>query len=223
MSFFITFEGGEGAGKSTQIAKLEERLLAAGHPVVRVREPGGTPFGEAIYALLRDPSSRALRHIYRNWVGAEGEPPLDPLAELFLFEAARTQLVARKIAPALESGQIVLSDRFADSTTAYQGYGRGLSLDLVTAVNTMATGGLVPDLTILLDTPAEVGLERSHGTKHRMEQQGIEFHDRVRRGYLAIASADSDRFRVIDGCEPVATVAETVWRTVAPLLRGTAR
>ncbi len=218
MNLFITFEGGEGAGKSTQIAYLMERLEAVGRSVVRLREPGGTPFGEAIYALLRDPASRALRHIYRSWVGADGDPPLEPLAELFLFEAARTQLVAREIVPALESGHIVLSDRFADSTTAYQGHGRGLSLAVVTAVNDIATGGLVPSLTVLLDTPPEVGLARSRGTAHRMEQEGIEFHDRVRHGYLAIAAEEPERFVVIDGCEPAIAVAEIVWHNVARLL-----
>ena len=218
MGLFITFEGGEGAGKSTQTAWLAERLKGDGRPVVSVREPGGTPLGEAIYALLQDPASRTLRRLYRNWAGADGGQPLEPLAELFLFEAARTQLVAREIAPALQSGQIVLSDRFADSTTAYQGYGRGLPLDVINVMNAVATGGLTPDLTVLLDTPADVGLERSRGSEHRMEQQGIEFHDRVRRGYLAIAEGEPGRFLVIDGCEPAAAVGDAVWRQVAPLL-----
>ena len=218
MSLLLTFEGGEGAGKSTQVTRLGQTLEDFGRSVVRLREPGGTPFGEAIYALLQDPSSRTLRHLYRQWVGTKGEPPLEPLAELFLFEAARTQLVAREITPALEAGRIVLCDRFADSTTAYQGYGRGLPLDVVSNANAIATGALVPSLTVLLDVPPEEGLRRSRGLEHRMERQGLDFHERVRQGYLSIASSEPDRFLVIDACQSTDTIADMIWRTVEPLV-----
>ncbi len=218
MSLFLTFEGGEGAGKSTQVSSLARHLEELGRSVVKLREPGGTPFGEEIYALLQDPSSRRLRRFYKDWVGAPGEQPLEPLAELFLFEAARTQLVAQEIAPALTAGRIVVCDRFADSTTAYQGYGRGLPLDVVMNANRVATGGLTPSLTVLLDIPPEEGLERSRGAGHRMEQQGLEFHERVRQGYLTIAASDTDRFMIIDACEPAEAVGEAIWQRVQTLL-----
>ena len=218
MSIFLTFEGGEGAGKSTQVASLTRRLEESGRSVVKLREPGGTPFGDEIYALLQDPSSRRLRRFYKDWVGAPGEQPLEPLAELFLFEAARTQLVAQEIAPALKAGQIVVCDRFTDSTTAYQGYGRGLALDIVMNANSVATGGLAPSLTFLLDIPPEDGLKRSRGAEHRMEQQGLEFHERVRQGYLEIAASNADRFMIIDACDPAETVGEAIWQRVKPLL-----
>ena len=215
---FITFEGGEGAGKSTQVGRLTRRLQDSGQTVVQLREPGGTPFGEAIYGMLQDPSSKTLRSLYHRWVGTEGEPPLEPLAELFLFEAARAQLIAQEITPALDSGRVVVSDRFADSTTAYQGYGRGLPLDVVSNANLMATGGLTPSLTVLLDISPDEGLRRSRGPEHRMEQQGLEFHERVRQGYLTIASAEPSRFLVIDACEPLDSIAESIWQTVESLL-----
>ncbi|MDA1097021.1 MAG: dTMP kinase [Chloroflexi bacterium] len=183
MSALITFEGGEGAGKSSQVRRLASRVESSGVDVLRFHEPGGTPFGDAIYALLRDPTSRTLRRLYRHWIGIETGASVDPLAELFLFEAARAQLVAREIRPALTRGVVVLGDRFTDSTPAYQGHGRFLPLDMVHQANDMATGGLRPSLTILLDVPPELGLSRTRGADHRMEQEGTEFHERVRRGY----------------------------------------
>lgn len=180
---FITFEGGEGSGKTTQIRLLTERLEAAGLEVVVLREPGGTRLGEAVRELLLDPCT--------------GE--VDSRAELLLYEASRAQLTRECIVPALATGAVVLCDRYFDSSTAYQGYGRGLPLAEVSALNSSATGGLDPDLTILLDTDHRLGMDRAtvEGTD-RLEAAGDEFHARVRRGFLEIAKAEPERVRVID-------------------------
>jgi dTMP kinase len=180
---FITFEGGEGSGKSTQLRRLASRLEAAGLPVRVVREPGGTAVGEAVRALLLDPEHVAL----------------DATAELLLYEASRAQLVADIIEPALEAGEIVLCDRFFDSTTAYQGHARGLDLDNVRRLNSIATGGLAPDRTLVFDIDPRLGIERAtrHGAD-RLEGEGLHFHEAVRAGFLAIAAEEPDRVRVVD-------------------------
>jgi thymidylate kinase (EC 2.7.4.9) len=162
---FITFEGGDGAGKTTQMRLLAEAVRRGGVEPVVVREPGGTRTGESVREILLGPAHDELTAV----------------AELFLFAASRAQLTAEVIVPALESGRVVLCDRYADSTTAYQGYGRGLDLDLVRRVNEAATGGLVPDLTIVLDVDPRQGVAAaSAGGADRMERQAIAFHERVR-------------------------------------------
>ncbi|HSK48089.1 MAG TPA: dTMP kinase [Coriobacteriia bacterium] len=192
---FITFEGGEGSGKSTQIGQLARRLEGAGLSVRCLREPGDTRSGEAIRAILLDPSSEGL----------------DARAELLLYEAARAQLVAEVIEPALEAGEVVLCDRFYDSSTAYQGFGRQLPLDEVRALNMAATGGLVPDRTLLLDLDPAEGVERAtHGGADRLEGEDASFHRRVREGFLAIASQEPQRVRVVDASGPIDEVAGRV-------------
>ncbi|MDZ4168941.1 MAG: dTMP kinase [Coriobacteriia bacterium] len=192
---FITFEGGEGTGKSTQIAALARRLQSAGVVVRLLREPGGTAAGEAIRRILLDPDHDGL----------------SARAELLLYEAARAQLVAEVIRPALEAGEVVICDRFFDSTTAYQGYARGLDLAEVRELHATATGGLSPDRTIVLDIDPAAGLARAtaHGAD-RLEREDIEFHKRVREGFLAIAAAEPQRVRVIDASGTIEDVAARI-------------
>lgn len=192
---FITFEGGEGSGKSTQIGLLAKTLAAAGLETIELREPGGTRLGEAVRELLLDP--------------ATGE--VDPRAELLLYEASRAQLTRERIMPALATGSVVLCDRYYDSSTAYQGYGRGLPLAEVHALNVAATGGLTPDLTVLLDCDHLHGMHRAttQGTD-RLEAAGDEFHERVRDGFLAIAHAEPERVRIIDATGTPEQVAARV-------------
>ncbi len=186
---FITFEGGEGCGKSTQVKRLAAELEARGVKVLLTREPGGTRLAELIRGLLKDETE---------------DPPVDR-AELLLFLAARAQLVKNVIRPALESGTWVVSDRFSDSTIAYQGYGRGLPLDFVRAANDFACEGLVPDLTILLDLDPETAAKRmrgreaaTHTTADRIETAGDAFHARLRKGFLELSAADPSRIVKID-------------------------
>ncbi|MCL2332052.1 MAG: dTMP kinase [Actinomycetia bacterium] len=192
---FLTFEGGEGCGKSSHMAWLAEVLRQAGRQVLAVREPGATAVGEPIRAVLLDPKNREMA----------------PLTELLLYEAARAQLVAESIRPALESGAVVLCDRFFDSTTAYQGYGRGLDLRQIADLNLVATGGIVPDRTFILEVAAEIGLQRAtKATKpDRLEQEAPAFHERVHEGFYAIAAADPVRVRLIDtsGSKPATRAA----------------
>lgn len=202
--WFITFEGPEGAGKTTQARRLIARLKTAGFDVVYTREPGGTPTGEAIRGLLQHDKAGEL---------------LCPETEIFLFAASRAQLVRRVILPALEGGKVVVSDRFVDSTTAYQGYGRGFDIEQVLAINAFAIDGAVPDLTLLLDVPVELGLDRVHGRQQalfaemdRIEREERAFHERVREGYLALARRFEDRFRVIDATRSPEEVEQEVWR-----------
>lgn len=199
---FITFEGGEGSGKSTQLRALAARLQAAGLPVRVLREPGGTAVGEAVRALLLDPE-----HI-----------GLDATAELLLYEASRAQLVADVIEPALEAGEIVLCDRFYDSTTAYQGHARGLPLACIHDLNSIATGGLAPDRTVVLDVDPELGIERAtrHGAD-RLEGESRAFHEAVRAGFLAIAAEEPVRVRVVDASGTPEEVAERVSAALADL------
>lgn len=180
---FLSFEGGEGSGKSTQISILTTTLESAGLEVVLAREPGGTRLGEAVRALLLDP--------------ATGD--VDSRAELLLYEASRAQLTREVIGPALATGAVVLCDRYYDSSTAYQGYGRGLPIAEIEALNSSATGGLEPDMTLLLDGDHQRGMDRATtGGTDRLEAAGDEFHSRVRHGFLKIAEAEPLRVRVID-------------------------
>jgi dTMP kinase len=197
---FVTFEGGERTGKSTQIAALAERLRAAGRDVVTSREPGGTRLGERLREAL-----------------FEGDSPA-PQAELLIFAAARAQLVHELIRPALDRGAIVLCDRFADSTVAYQQYGRGLDPALVASVNAAATGGLVPTLTVLLDMPPDEARRRGDEQTDYIEREESAFHDRVREGYLALARDEPDRWVTFDAGLPVETLTEQIWKRLAPLL-----
>jgi len=200
----ITLEGGEGSGKSTQIKRLVRRLESAHVPVRSLREPGGTDVGEAVRRILLDPESSGL----------------DPRAELLLYEASRAQLVAEVIEPALVSGEVVICDRFYDSSTAYQGYARGLDLDEVKAMNRSATAGLVPDRTLYLDIDPVLGVDRAIKTDgaDRLEAEDGAFHSLVRQGFLAISAEEPQRVRVIDASGSPDEVEERIWRELADLL-----
>jgi dTMP kinase len=208
--FFITFEGGEGSGKSTQIARLARRLRSGRYDVIETREPGGTPLAEHVRALLLD------HH--------PGAGP-GPWSEAFLMEAARADLVLRLIRPALERGQIVLCDRFTDSTLAYQGGGRGLDAALLEAMNRAATGGLEPDLTLLFDLDPAIGLARraaAGSSDNRLDREPVEFHVQVRDRYRELAARHGDRYETLDAALDADTLAERVWASVAIRL-GAAR
>ena len=198
---FIVFESGEGAGKSTQSAALADYLQARGHEVLCTREPGGTPAAEAIRAVLLDPANAGL----------------DDRAEALLFAAARGDHAARVIRPALERGEIVISDRYLDSSVAYQGVARGLGAERVAELSLWATGGLVPDLTIVLDVDPALGLARVVGPD-RLESEPLEWHARVRQGFLDIAAAAPDRYLVLDGSRPVEDLAVEIAVAVSTLV-----
>ncbi len=198
---FITLEGIEGSGKSTLASALAEALRAAGHAVVSVREPGGTPVGDAVRGIFLQPGLR-----------------IDPVGELFLINASRQALVRQVIRPALESGKVVICDRYVDSTRAYQGYGRGLKMADIDAACDLATEGLDPSITFLLDIDLALSYERllSRGNSHdRMEQEDIQFHARVRDGFLALAEHHSSRIRRLDASEPVEALLERVVMHIA--------
>lgn len=206
---FITFEGGEGCGKSTQIMRLEAYLKEKGVEVLVTREPGGTRLAELIRGLLKD---------------EKDDPPCDR-AELLLFLAARAQLVKNVILPALDSGVWVLSDRFSDSTFAYQGYGRGLDLGILKVANDFACDSLKPDLTLLLDVPPEVASSRmrkremeTNTSADRIELAGEEFHRKLREGFRALAAAESDRVHTIDASGTPDQVWEAVCRSLKRLI-----
>lgn len=208
--FFITFEGNEGCGKSTQVELLAQRLRALGHRVRTLREPGGTPIGEEI--------RHTLKHSKNNHA-------MTAEAELLLMNASRAQLVREIIRPALADGEIVLCDRFYDSTTAYQGYGRQLDLEMVKRVIDVAVGETRPNLTLLLTVPQEISeLRRAvrQSTlpfmRDRMEEADRKFFERVVQGYEAIAAAEPKRFRVLDGSASVEIVCEKIWEVVHPVL-----
>lgn len=195
---FVTFEGPEGGGKTTQIRLLADWLRQRGCDVLATREPGGTRIGDAIRSVLLDPQNVEMR----------------PEAEILLFSAARAQHVGEVIRPQLARGGVVLCDRFADSTFAYQGYGRGLDLDSLRQITAFATGDLMPDLTICLDLPVAEGLRRKQGGEliewNRMEREEREFHERVRAGYLAMAHEAVERWLVVDAAQPVEQIQATI-------------
>ena len=199
---FITFEGPEGGGKTTQAKRLVERLQAAGTKVVYTREPGGTPTGEAIREILQHDKA--------------GEAPCSE-TEVLLFAASRAQLVRHVIIPALERGEWVVCDRFADSTTAYQGYGRGFSVEQMIAINEFAIDGAQPDLTLLLDLPVSDGFARLRqrgGKKDRIESEALDFHERVRAGYLELAKRWPERFRIVNPRGALESVGDEIWKLV---------
>jgi dTMP kinase len=204
--WFITIEGPEGGGKTTQAVALATHLEDAGHDVKVTREPGGTWLGER------------LREVLLARTGSTA--PTDPLTDALLFNAARRQLVAEVIRPALDAGRSIVCVRFADSTLAYQGFGAGISLELLRALEAAATDGLKPDLTILLDLPVEVGLARkAPGDVTRFEAEfDLAFHRRVRDGFLALAAAEPGRFAVVDAARPAGEVAAAAAAAIARLL-----
>jgi dTMP kinase len=208
---FITFEGPEGSGKSTQLARAADYLAVQGRRVVATREPGGGPLADKIRAVLLDANHAALT----------------PMAELCLYVAGRAQHVAERIRPALAESAIVLCDRFTDSTWAYQGYARGLGVELVEKLNDLATGGLTPDLTLLYDLPVELGLTRARQRADRLapveredrfEREELAFHQRLREGYLLLAAKHPARFRVIDGAPNAGIVWEQTRAALDELL-----
>jgi dTMP kinase len=203
MSLFITFEGGEGSGKSVQAKALYKRLKLLAIPTVLTFEPGGTPFGNKLAHWLK-------------WVQ---EMDISPLTELMLFNASRAQLVKKIIFPGLANGKLVICDRYADSTTAYQSYGRGLELPIVKAVNNIATQGLEPSLTILLDISVVDGLSRKNTKKRdRFEQESIVFHQKVRDGYLKLADEEPKRWFLIDANQSQKRISDVIWKRVKQLL-----
>ena len=219
---FISFEGGEGSGKSTQAELLHQRLQMEGFSAILVREPGTTPLG--LYLRQR------LRREHRK------QDSISPIAELLMFGAARAELVAKVLRPALAKHEtVVIADRYADSTTAYQGYGRRLALKFVTLVNELATDETMPDMTFLLDCPPQIGLARVASVQpslladsresggpgrlddecsRRFEEESLDFHKRVRAGYLKMAKQEPERWLVIDATETVEPIGETVWHAV---------
>ena len=204
MSLFITFEGGEGSGKSVQAGALYRRLSRLAIPAVLTHEPGVTSLGRKI----------------AHWLKWGQDMGISPTTELLLFNASRSQLVTEIIRPNLESGRVVVCDRYADSTTAYQSYGRGLDLAMVRAANNAATRGLTPDLTILLDMNIESGFERKRGQKQdRFEREDVAFHRKVRDGYLKLAAEEPERWLVVDGTQTKKEVAEIIWQKVRQLLK----
>ncbi len=209
MSHFITLEGPEGSGKSTQLSLLQEYLSARGVRLLVTREPGGTAIGEQIRTILHDVGNAAMR----------------PRAEVLLYSAARAQLVDQVIRPALAAGTLVLCDRYLESTLAYQGYGRGLNLSDLQALTRFATGGLRSDLVIYLDLPVEVGLERKRlayererGELTRMDRQEVAFYERVRAGYLAMAAQEPERWCVLDARQPIPALQGQMRQRVDALL-----
>jgi len=204
---FITVEGIEGSGKSTQGRLLADYLRGTGLPVTETREPGGTAIGETIRRILLSPSS--------NEISTE--------TELLLILACRADHVARVIKPALERGEVVISDRYADATFAYQGFGRKVRLERIRGLNEVATGGLLPDLTLILDLDVDTGLarveERSvHGDTDRFERETLEFHRRVREGYREVASREPDRVKVVDADDDIEAVHERILAIVTEFL-----
>jgi dTMP kinase len=203
MSLFITFEGGEGCGKSLQSHTLQRKLEQLDIPSILIYEPGGTPLGDRV--------RRILKH------GCD--IPISPLTELMLFNSSRSQLVTDVIQPALKENKVVICDRFADSTIAYQHYGRGLTLLLVKEVSRIAAQGCQPDLTFLLDVPPEVGLARKNpDAQDRFEQEALAFHQKVRLGFLKLAAEEPRRWVVIDSTLPKNRIAAIIWTKVGGLL-----
>jgi dTMP kinase len=206
--FFVSFEGGDGCGKTTQMRLFVERLRGIGKDVLETAEPGGTPIGRQIRRILLDSANGAL----------------SPRAEMLLYFACRAQNVDEWIRPALAAGRVVVTDRFTDSTLAYQGEGRGLTAGLVRQLHAIACQEIVPNLTIYLDIDYRTGLSRARARnagqegpdESRMESEAEEFHERVRRGYLALAAAEPERIRTIDAGQSVEAVAAAIWAEVEP-------
>ncbi|MEW6442115.1 MAG: dTMP kinase [bacterium] len=199
MGLFVTFEGIEGAGKTTQLDRVEAFLKEMRLEVFRTREPGGTSVGESVRSILLSVESGCM----------------DPMTELLLIQACRAELIRRHLRPRLEAGVVVLCDRFTDATLAYQGYGRGIDLGLIDQLNEIATGGIRPDLTILLDCPVEVGFERIRNRRplrgpDRLEAEGKAFHERVREGYLELTRRSRGRIRVVDSTEDAEKVGAKI-------------
>lgn len=213
MSLFITFEGPEGSGKTTQTQLLRDELVQQGYQIVCTREPGGTQIGEQIRRILHDRLNSEIV----------------PETEILLYSAARAQHVAQVIRPALDKGVIVISDRFSESTIAYQGFGRGLSLDTLHEITQFATGGLQPDLVIFLDLDVIAGLARKRqdqaqgkGDWNRMDEQSLAFYRRVREGYLAMAIQSQKRWLLIDAAQPVLDIHRVILDKIQSLLAALA-
>lgn len=208
MGLFITFEGPEGSGKTVQSRALYEYLQERGLSVYLTREPGGTGIGDQIRQVLLSPENAEML----------------PSAEILLFSASRAQLVGQVIRPLLEQGTIVICDRYADSTLAYQGYGHGLDIELLRAITGFATGGMRPDLIIYLDIDVEEGLRRKRKTAewNRLDRKEIAFHQRVRQGYLEMAAVEPQRWLMLDAARPVAEVQEAIRVRVEEMLEGRA-
>jgi dTMP kinase len=202
----ITFEGGEGCGKSTHIEQVVARLRKEGHPLIFVREPGGTGIGEQI------------RHVLQY---SKHSAAMTPETELLLFCASRAQLVREVILPAISRGQVVICDRFFDSTTVYQGVGRKLDPGKVAMINAFAIDDCLPDLTLVIDLDSRIGLERVRGRElfDRMENQSVEFYETVRQGYLDLAKREPKRVKVIDGSQSIEAVGKQIWELVRHVLR----
>ncbi len=205
LTLFITFEGPDGSGKTTQARMLAEYLQSRGLPVLHTREPGGTAISEQIRQVVLSTRNLSIQHE----------------TEALLFSAARAQIVAELIRPALAAGKIVVCDRYADSTMAYQGYGLGLDLDALRAITRFATGGLAPDLTFYVDVPVDVGLARRHrGETNRLDQKDLEYHARVREGFLKMAREEPQRWIVIDGTRSVDQVQQEIRSRLEARLEG---
>jgi len=209
MGCFITFEGPDGSGKTTQTQALYEHLVNEGYEPLRVREPGGTDIGDQIRAVLHDVHNTEMQ----------------PTAEVLLYSASRAQLVGQIIRPALQAGRVVLCDRYAESTMAYQGFGHGLDLGLLAAITAFATGGLRPDLIIYLDLAVEQGLRRKQlgfrngeGEWNRMDRKELDFHQRARSGYLQMAAEEPERWCVLDATQPIDALQASIHRRVKHLL-----
>ena len=218
---FISLEGGEGAGKTTQAARLVERIESTGLRCLRVREPGSTSLGTDLRKLIKRSNT--------------SDEVMSRASELFLFAAARSELVTKVIGPQRDDPDlVVVADRYADSTVAYQGYGRGIEIETIRAVNALATHGIMPDLTILLDCPPEVGISRVRGLQLQMpldatknadtlnrdaegmkfEEESEEFHVRIRHGFHALADQDPDRWRIVDATKSVDAISDDIWNAV---------
>ena len=218
---FISLEGGEGAGKTTQAARLVERIESTGLRCLRVREPGSTDLGTELRKLIKRSNT--------------SDEAMSRAAELFLFAAARSELVAKVIGPQRDDPDlVVVADRYADSTVAYQGYGRGIDIDTIKSINALATNALMPDLTFLLDCPPGIGISRVRGLQLQMpldstknadilnrdtegmkfEEEPEEFHERIRQGFHALADQEPDRWRVIDATQPIDAITDDIWNAV---------
>ncbi len=198
---FIVFEGVEGSGKTTQTRALARKLINEGIDHIVANDPGITPLGKRV----------------RRWL--KSDETASPITELFLFLGARSALTDSTLRGAIEEGKVVISHRYTYSTLAYQGYGRGLDIEMLKNMNNIATGGLIPDLVILLDLSTQQGMERiAYRPLDRIEQEGIDFHDRVRRGYKTLASDSNEKWLVIDGSQPKSKISKIIWENVSKLI-----